>query len=126
MSDGTIRIEITGDADDLRRAAKAAEQALKSLDRENKKTAASAAGVSKAARGQTQDLATTERAFRGTRGAARDFNLTLNTTKNVIGLLKWPTIIAGAGTAAQALTEAAAGGTALAGSLARLAPLAGA
>lgn len=120
------------------------EAATKDLEAGSKRAEASIDGVSDAARRQNVELAgtsasidrvddSTKRYSRSNRDAARDTdnlskklqdaNVRFTAIRNLMGLIKWPALISGAGYAAEGLGELAAGAVA---TTSALAPLSGA
>lgn len=110
---------------DMQKAAAAADE----HDKANRRLGGSLTGLGGRARQAAAGVRTARKdgdkltkTLFGLDGAVGKTNRGLAFTRNVIGLLKWPALITGAGLAAQALSAAAAGAIALG---AALAPLAG-
>lgn len=105
----TIHIKITGDAGSAARAADKARRAIEDLGDSTEVTAESHRTLGR----------DTERSSR----SLNLFNRSALTTQNVLGLIKWPALITGAGAAAQGLSAMGAAAVGLSGALA---PLSGA
>jgi hypothetical protein len=104
-----VRVEITGDSRDLVAAAVAAAGAIKGVRAEVKRS--------------DRDVARSTRSFTSLGSVVGKVNRDFTFLRNAIRIIKWPALITGAGMAAQALSGAAAGATAL---VAALTPLTGA
>ena len=108
-----IRVEIEGDAGDLRAALRQSSAEIKAwsatTERENKRV--------------SRSNADTDRSFNNLTGSVGRTNASFSLLRNSMQLLKWPALIAGAGGAAQGLSALAAGAVGLTSALS---PLAGA